>query len=183
MLPATAPSPRNALRYDRLRILLVDDNAHMRQLLAAVLRSVGVREVFEAGDGAEALQLLREQHVDIVMTDLAMKGIDGMDLVRTLRTSRHSPCPMVPIIVVSGHATTRAVHAARAAGANEFLAKPITARGVIERIHQVIGHARAFIRTDDYFGPDRRRRTEATFRGPWRRATDAVLQMAADLDG
>jgi len=170
------------LRYDRLRILLVDDNHHMRQLLSAVLRSIGVREVFEAGDGVEGLQMLREHPVDIVMTDLSMKGLDGLNFVRQVRTSGDSPNKMIPIIVVTGHSTLKAVHDARTIGANEFLAKPITARGVIERINQVIEHARPFVRTETYFGPDRRRRADPEFKGPGRRETDAPLQKAAEDD-
>jgi CheY-like chemotaxis protein len=170
------------LRYDRLRILLVDDNHHMRQLLSEVLRSIGVREVFEANEGAEGVQMLREHPVDIVMTDLSMKGLEGLDFVRLVRSSGESPNQMVPIIVVTGHSTLQAVHQARDVGANEFLAKPITARGVIERVHQVIEHARPFVRTDSYFGPDRRRRADPDFDGPWRRSTDTPQQKAADDD-
>jgi two-component system, chemotaxis family, chemotaxis protein CheY len=61
---------------------------------------------------------------------------------------------------------------ARDAGVNEFLAKPLTARGVIERIHQVVENPRPFVRSDDYFGPDRRRRADPAYRGPKRRSTD-----------
>ena len=61
---------------------------------------------------------------------------------------------------------------ARDAGVNEFMAKPLTARGVLERLALVIDHPRPFIRSDDYFGPDRRRRTDPRYDGPWRRAGD-----------
>jgi len=60
----------------------------------------------------------------------------------------------------------------RDAGVTEFLGKPITARGVVERITQVVEHARSFVRTENYFGPDRRRRVDPHYSGPFRRATD-----------
>jgi two-component system chemotaxis response regulator CheY len=60
------------VRFDLLKILLVDDNQHMRMLLTEILRALGVRQIFEALDGAEALQLMREVEMDLVMTDLTM---------------------------------------------------------------------------------------------------------------
>ena len=160
------------MRYDLLRILLVDDNHYMRVLLAEILRAIGVKELHEANDGAEALQAMRNAPVDIVMTDLSMQPLDGIDFVRLLRNSPDSPNPMVPVIMVTGHSTLQRVAEARDAGVNEFLAKPLTARGVIERLSQVVENPRSFVRTSSYFGPDRRRRADPKFEGPWRRSTD-----------
>jgi len=161
------------LRYDLLKILLVDDNHHMRVLLAEILRALGVKEIHEANDGAEGLQMMRNHAVDIVMTDLSMQPLDGIDFVRLLRNSPDSPNQLAPVIMITGHSTFARVNEARDAGVNEFLAKPLTARGVVERIHQVVENARPFVRTQDYFGPDRRRRADPEFKGPWRRSTDA----------
>lgn len=160
------------MRFELIKILLVDDNHHMRVLLTEILRAIGVRHVFEAADGAEALQIMRTHQVDIVMTDLAMQPLDGIDFVRLLRNSPDSPNQLCPVIMITGHSTSRRVGEARDAGVNEFLAKPVTARGVIERIGEIVEHPRPFIRASDYFGPDRRRRTDPTFSGPWQRSTD-----------
>lgn len=160
------------MRYDLLKILLVDDNHYMRVLLAEILRAIGVKDIFEANDGAEGLQMMRDNPVDIVMTDLSMQPLDGIDFVRLLRNSPDSPNQMAPVIMITGHSTFARVNEARDAGVNEFLAKPLTARGVIERLHQAIEHPRQFVRSDDYFGPDRRRRNDANFKGPFRRASD-----------
>lgn len=168
-----------ALRYDLLKILIVDDNHHMRVMLAEILRALGVRHIYEAGDGAQGLKMMRNEPVDIVMTDLSMQPMDGIDFVRLLRNSPDSPGCMCPVIMITGHSTRQRVQDARNAGVNEFLAKPLTARGVIERLNQVIDHPRAFVRTADYFGPDRRRRTDPRFKGPWRRSGDAAQQDAA----
>ena len=163
-----------------MKILLVDDNQHMRVLLTEILRAIGVREVFEAADGAAALQVLRGQPIDIVMTDLAMQPLDGIDLVRLLRNSQDSPNPLVPVIMITGHSTMRRVNEARDVGVNEFLSKPVTARGVIERISRVVDHPRSFVRTQEYFGPDRRRmRDEPAYSGPFRRVGD---KRVADVD-
>jgi CheY-like chemotaxis protein len=160
------------LRFDLLKILLVDDNHHMRVLLTEILRAIGVRHVFDATDGAEALQLMRSQPIDIIMSDLAMQPLDGIDFVRLLRNSPDSPNPMAPVIMITGHSTMKRVNEARDVGVNEFLSKPVTAKGVLERISRVVENPRPFIRTNDYFGPDRRRRADPSYDGPKRRATD-----------
>jgi two-component system, chemotaxis family, chemotaxis protein CheY len=163
------------LRFDLLKILLVDDNHHMRVLLTEILRAIGVRHVFEATDGAEALQLMRSQPIDIIMSDLAMQPMDGIDFVRLLRNSQDSPNPMAPVIMITGHSTMKRVNEARDVGVNEFLSKPVTAKGVLERISRVVESARPFVRTSSYFGPDRRRRNDPSYEGPKRRAQDGVV--------
>jgi two-component system chemotaxis response regulator CheY len=164
------------VRFDLLKILLVDDNQHMRLLLAEILRALGVRRIYEAQDGAEALGMMREIEMDLVMTDLTMGPLDGIDFVNLLRNSPDSPNPFAPVIMITGHSTMRRVAEARDAGVNEFLAKPVTARGVIHRINLLIEHPRPFIRCAGYFGPDRRRRQDPAFTGPWRRQGDPGVE-------
>lgn len=160
------------MNLEQLKILLVDDNHHMRVLLIQLLRAVGINKVYEAGDGAEGLQMMRSHSVDIVMTDLAMEPLDGIDFVRLLRNSSDSPNQMIPVIMVTGHLTLRRIQEARDAGVNEFVAKPITARNILERLQLIIDHPRPFVRTDDFFGPDRRRRNDPNYAGPLRRSAD-----------
>lgn len=167
------------MRYDLLKILVVDDNQHMRVLVGEILKAVGVRQIHEASDGAQGLQMLRDHPVDIIITDLSMQPLDGIDFVRLLRRSPDSPNPMCPVIMITGHSTVSRVQDARNAGVNEFLAKPLTARGVVERLGQVIDHPRAFVKAGEYFGPDRRRRADPTFQGPFRRGADASERKAA----
>jgi two-component system chemotaxis response regulator CheY len=173
---------RNAdlpLRYDLLKILLVDDNHHMRVLLSEILKAVGVRQIYEASDGAQGLQMMKNHAIDIIMTDLAMQPLDGIDFVRLLRRSPDSPNQMCPVIMITGHSTMARVQEARNAGVNEFLAKPLTARGVVERISQVVDHPRPFVKTADYFGPDRRRRADPNYAGALRREGDTAQQKTA----
>ncbi|MBN9320533.1 MAG: response regulator, partial [Caulobacterales bacterium] len=65
-------------------------------------------------------------------------------------------------------------------GVNEFLTKPVTARGVIDRICEVVDNARPYVRAPGYFGPDRRRRADPMFNGPWRRGSDSRLELEDD---
>ncbi len=151
----------------------------MRVLLSEILKALDVRHIFEASDGAEGLKMMRNYQVDIILTDLSMQPLDGIDFVRLLRRSPDSPNPMCPVIMITGHSTMARVNEAREAGVNEFLAKPLTARGVVERINQIVNHPRAFVKTEDYFGPDRRRRSDPNFAGPFRRQGDRPQRSAA----
>lgn len=160
------------MRYELLKILLVDDNQYMRLLLAEILRAVGVHTILEASDGAEGLKMLRTHPIDVVMTDLSMRPMDGVEFVRLVRNAPESPNPMMPVIMITGHSTVVRVNEARNAGVNEFLTKPLTARGVLERLHQAIQNQRPFIRCETYFGPDRRRRADPNYNGPLRRAEE-----------
>ncbi len=144
----------------------------MRVMLTEILRAVDINQVVEAGDGAEGLQKMRGHAFDIVMTDLAMSPLDGVDFVRLLRNSPDSPNQMIPVIMVTGHLTVRRIAEARDAGVNEFVAKPITARNVLDRLRLIVDQPRPFLRTDDFFGPDRRRRNDPDYTGPMRRAAD-----------
>jgi len=160
------------MRFDLINVLLVDDNPHMRTMLTEILRAVGIRVVFEAADGSAALQMLRVYPIDLVLTDLAMAPLDGLEMVRLIRTSPDSVNPEVPIIMISGHSTARRVTEARDAGVNGFLGKPISARGVIEQLGEVIDHPRPFVRGQSYAGPCRRRRQDPDYAGPFRRVED-----------
>ena len=163
------------MNYHLIHILVVDDNPHMRKILSEILTSIGIRHIHEAEDGASALDVLHRQSIDIIFTDLSMEPLDGIDFVRLLRNSPDSRAPMTPVIMVTGHSTQKRVAEARDVGVNEILTKPITARGVLQRLGQVVNHPRSFIRCDDYFGPDRRRRADPAYKGPKRRADDGML--------
>ena len=157
---------------EKLDILLADDNGHMRDIVATMLRSIGVTKVREASDGSAALEALRQQPADIAIVDFKMLPLDGVTFTRMVRTAPDSPDPYLPIIMMTGHSERRRVFEARDAGVTELLAKPVTAQGLMARIQAVILHPRAFIQTDTYFGPDRRRTVMVDYRGPYRRSTD-----------
>lgn len=161
-----------AAGFESLKALIVEDNAHMRSLLRALLNSAGIKQVVEASNGRAALTMLRENKSDLVLSDLAMKPMDGLEFTWHVRNDEHSPNPFVPIIMITGHTEKYRVQAARDAGVTEFLAKPITAHNLFTRIAEIVERPRAFVRCDTYFGPDRRRHTQEDYAGPWRRKDD-----------
>jgi two-component system, chemotaxis family, chemotaxis protein CheY len=162
-----------AAGLESLKALIVEDNTHMRSLLRALLNALGIKDISEAIHGQAGMEALRERKFDLVLTDLAMSPMDGLELTRHLRNDEKSPNPFVPIIMITGHTEKYRVEAARDAGVTEFLAKPITAHNLFARITEILERPRAFVRCDSYFGPDRRRRHEfENYTGPRRRAED-----------
>jgi CheY-like chemotaxis protein len=155
-----------------IRVLVVDDNPHMRSIVTAVLKGIGVKGVHECWDGAEALDALRKWPADVAITDFHMSPIDGVEFTRLVRNAADSPNPFLPIIMLTGYAERSRVMEARDAGVTEFIAKPLTARAMVDRLGAVIFRPRPFVRTDTYFGPDRRRRDDPDYEGPWRRSDD-----------
>ena len=155
-----------------LNVLLVDDNQHMRAIAAAVLHSANIRNVREASDGAAAFNLLRQHPIDLAIVDFNMFPLDGVEFTRLVRNSPDSPNVYLPIIMMTGHAEKKRVTEARDAGVTEFVVKPITAKAVLDRLNAVIFRPRAFVKTDGYFGPCRRRRDLEGYAGPFRRSAD-----------
>lgn len=140
-----------------LRVVVIDDNTYMRRIVRTLLHSFGVREVMEAEDGATGLELFQSHLPDIVITDWAMPIFDGIELTRMIRNPNSSPNAYVPIILLTGHSEKKRVIEARDAGITEFLAKPISAKLLYQRIASTILTPRPFVKTATYFGPDRRR--------------------------
>ena len=155
-----------------LSVLLVDDNQHMRAITSAILASAGVSRIREVGDGAQALEALREETVDLAIVDFNMFPLDGVEFTRLVRNSPDSTNPYLPIIMMTGHSERKKVQEARDAGVTEFVVKPITAKALLDRIQAVIFKPRPFIRADAYFGPCRRRSGTRPYAGPLRRSTD-----------
>jgi two-component system chemotaxis response regulator CheY len=158
--------------FEGLKALIVEDNMHMRALLRALLNSIGMHDINEATSGKAALELLGARGADLILTDLAMAPMDGLEFTRHVRNDEDSSNPFVPIIMVSGHTEKHRVMAARDAGVTEFLAKPVTAHNLFSRISEIMERPRAFVRCDTYFGPDRRRRQLENYAGPRRRVED-----------
>jgi DNA-binding response OmpR family regulator len=116
--------------------------------------------------------MLRELECDLILTDLSMAPMDGLEFARKVRGAAKAALASIPMIMISGFTERAKVEAARDAGVNEFLAKPVTPQNLISRITEIFERPRAFVRCDGYCGPDRRRRQSGNYSGPGRRADD-----------
>ncbi len=163
-----------------ISVLVVDDNHHMRSILKELLKSAGVNEIKEAADPVDAFEVLKSVPIDLLLADLSMPIIDGVEFVRMVRSGPDSPNQFLPIIMVTGHSERSKVMAARDAGVNEFLVKPVTAKSLMDRLALIVNTPRPFVKSATYFGPDRRRRNIADYAGPFRRKGDADKVTSAD---
>ena len=152
-----------------LSILVVDDNYHMLSLMRTVLQGLGIQNVGEATDPAEAFERFRAGAYDVVFVDLKMPVLDGVEFIHLVRTAKDSTNPYVPIIVASAYSERSKVLAARDAGATEFVRKPLSADEVYKKLRAVIERPRAFVKSNMYFGPDRRRHNTEKYDGTERR--------------
>ena len=166
--------------FEKLRFVVADDNAHMRRIVRTLLRAFGSREIYEAEDGASALEAVENYMPDILITDVKMPIFDGIELTQMIRNPEGSKHPYIPIIILTAYSERKRVLTARDAGATEFLCKPVSANALYKRIQNVIENPRPFIKVSTYFGPDRRRNTDPNYGGEERRATDPDAFMVGE---
>lgn len=114
------------------RALIMDDSSVMRKILARALRLAGIEPliVSEAGNGEEALELLRNSPVDLIVCDINIPCMDGLEFLRQIQ-SRH---PGIPVVVVTTESGAALVKGAIHAGARAYLRKPFTADQIKDRV-------------------------------------------------
>jgi CheY-like chemotaxis protein len=161
-----------SLGFESLRVLLVDDNWHMRSIAITLLESFGVTQIRDVDSGADGLHVARHWPADVAIVDFKMEPMNGVQFTRIIRNAPDSRNPYLPIIMMTGHSAIVRVMEARDAGVTEFIAKPLSAKTLLNRLNAVIYQPRPFVRTPTYFGPDRRRRADPAHCGPWRRFDD-----------
>lgn len=159
-----------SVSLNRVRFLIVDDNTHAVNLVKAMLRGFGADQLYDAQTIDAAQRRMKITPCDILILDYMLGAEEGVTFARWLRNDPDSPAPYTPIILLTGHADRAKIIAARDAGVNEFCVKPVTPADLMKRIVWVIDRARPFVRSQTYFGPDRRRHDDPNYRGPERRA-------------
>jgi len=115
----------NAPDLSQTRVLLVDDSKYFRLILRTILLGIGIREICESGDGAEAFAILKEDPFDLVFLDLKMPVIDGLEFIDLVRRAPDTPARDIPIVVVSADGRRESVETAVERGASDFLVKPV----------------------------------------------------------
>lgn len=159
-----------AYKLNNVAVLVVDSNHNHMQLIKEVLRPLGVTRIAECSNAKDALTYLENNVVDIIFTEWHMDGeMDGMGLVDWIRKNPASKNVFVPIVMVTAQSEEWKVMKARDVGITEFLVKPFSAKTMARRITVVVENPRQFVRTDDFFGPDRRRHRVSTYTGEERR--------------
>lgn len=150
------------IAFDRVRILLASSDAVLRERTRTILEAFGTRDVMEAADGFEALDLFGASQLDLVLADSVMPLIDGLELTRLIRltecTGGEGGNPYAPVIVMGSVPGRDGLRRAFDAGVTEYLRhNAIAPAPLFQLIESVIRDPRPFIHNADYFGPDRRR--------------------------
>ncbi len=156
-------------KLDNVVVLLVDDQAHMRKIWKTIFVGMGITRVTEAGDAAQGFDLLRSSVHDLAVVDYHLSDLNGAEFIRLLRRSPDSPNRFIPVIGCTADTRRSVITEMVDAGADEILAKPVSAREIWSRVHAVIERRREFLSLPSYFGPDRRRRNDPKYIGPERR--------------
>jgi two-component system chemotaxis response regulator CheY len=139
-----------------LRVLVVDDNLYMRKLVRNLLVNVGIKDVHEASDGIVALEAIRTMGFDLVILDWEMPLLNGPEMVRIVRSPGVFPSSDIPIIMLSAHGERWRVVEAIRLGVNEFMVKPVSANGLLDRIVSILARPRPIVQLGDYYGPEPR---------------------------
>lgn len=170
-------------RLAHIKILIMDNDSRIADLVKRVLFSLGFKHIFYAKNGDEGLRLLSAEKIDMVITDWDMKPMSGIDFINFIRSSDESPNRLLPIIMLTGKAQQHHVTAARDAGITEFVVKPFSAKTICDRITLVVEHPRNFVLSPTYTGPDRRRRNSKDIEKNRRALIDEKTMPVTEIGG
>jgi two-component system, chemotaxis family, chemotaxis protein CheY len=122
-------------------VLIVDGSSVMRKIIERALRQAGlsVDTLFEASNGVDALDVLRNHRVDVILSDINLPRMDGLEFLRQLR--KQNLAPDVPVIMITSESSEDHVREAISAGAQGYIRKPFTAEQVKDRVLPLVGVA------------------------------------------
>ena len=117
-----------------VRALIVDDSSVMRKIVERALRQAGLDPlvVHEAGSGTEGLELLKSRQVDLILSDINMPSMDGLEFLRQIQAQKLAPD--VPVVMITTESSEEHVKQAIQSGARGYIRKPFTAEQVKERV-------------------------------------------------
>lgn len=117
-----------------LQILIVDDSSVMRKIVERSLRQAGLEpmKVIEAGSGTEGLEMLKTHSVQLILSDINMPSMDGLEFLRQIRAQNLAPG--VPVVMITTESSEEHVKQAILSGAQGYIRKPFTAEQVKERV-------------------------------------------------
>ena len=117
-----------------MRVLIVDDSSVMRKIVERSLRQAGLDPmvVLEAGSGTDALELLKSQSVHLILSDINMPSMDGLEFLRQIRAQNLAVD--VPVVMITTESSEEHVKQAILCGAQGYIRKPFTAEQVKERV-------------------------------------------------
>lgn len=153
----TALDPSTRINLRSATVLVVDVNPEALDVARQMLTGFGVRAVHSFDNAEMARAEFQQRTFELIVIDPLLNGAeDGFDLIASMRREEMSPNRCTPIIAALSHNTLRNVTAARDAGANFVVAKPLSPQMLLQRIDWIARENRQFIVAPGYVGPDRR---------------------------
>ncbi len=124
----------NAIDYERLRVLLVEDETYTRQLIRQQLYQIGIRSISEAANGKDGLLELLRTRPNIVFCDIHMKPIGGLEFLRQVRAVKIAAIAATPVVMLTADAGSETVNTAKELAASGYLVKPVALNQLKARI-------------------------------------------------
>ena len=143
-----------------LDILIADSNAYMRRLTRTMLMNLGAKLVMEAADGLAALEAIRTRDPDVMLLDWNMPVLNGLEVLRIVRSPGVFPRPNLPIIMLTNRAHRSYVVEAQRAGVHEFLLKPTSPKALRDRLMSIVFKPRPMMQLGEHYVPKPRRKRE-----------------------
>jgi two-component system, chemotaxis family, chemotaxis protein CheY len=151
------PNNSTEIMIQGLNILIVDGNAYMRRLTRTMLMKLGAKSVMEAADGLAALEAIRICDPDVVLLDWDMPVLNGMEVMRIVRSPGVFPRPNIPIIMLTNRANRSYVVEALRAGVHEYLVKPTSPKALHDRLMSIVVKPRPMMQLGELYVPKPRR--------------------------
>jgi two-component system, chemotaxis family, chemotaxis protein CheY len=117
-------------------ILIADDSSSMRAMLVAIVETLGDYRTVEASSGFEALRLLPRDHIDLILTDINMPDINGLELISYLRSNPNYK--NIPVFIISTEGSAKDIEKGKQLGADEYLVKPFSPAILQQLINQYL---------------------------------------------
>lgn len=167
-----------------LKILVVDDQPFQRRLITETLRSMGRVSIEHVENADQCMLAFLYFEPDLVVTDWALAGGGGLDLVKRLRAGEAGEqFKKAPVIMVAERMSPNQLDKGRAAGIDEFVVRPFSTTTLLKRVKEVKDRRREFVESTKYTGPCRRRRKrDEGYDGPRRRLFDGSDKNADSPD-
>ncbi len=166
-----------AYDFKSVTVLVVEDSSTMAELIRNLLISFGIGRVEVAKDGTEGYAAYLKIRPDLIISDWLMSPMDGISMTKKIRNDTKSHNPFVPVILITAFSERPRIMQARDSGVTEILAKPFTVMDLYKRVEAIIEKPRQFVKSENFFDPDRRRHRDNKYEGSHKREKDEIAAL------
>ncbi len=152
---------QHELKFENVRVVLLDQNMSMRRLIRSSLNSIGFSSIAECRDTDDLVAMIRTNDPDLIMVDIDAETERICEIVREIRNGNLGENPFVIVIALTWHPEREVINLTLTAGTDDVVTKPVSASVLSERVGNLARNRREFVVTESYIGPERRSRPEA----------------------